>query len=1212
MAAVVRTLGILATSVVAAFPIFAAGVAIVSTELADNGDGDGFADTNETVQLRLVLRNTTSLDLHDVVLRLSTGSPLVACIGRPLIVVGDLAAGATRRTDDAFVFTLGPVDRQALGLGALSNLPVRLDVGLSSDHLIGSTVPAAVTLDLDLDVTGGSGPTAFFEGFESGTFGAFEPHNMDATLHSWNASDGYRCQYHNPDLYLVNTDCFLGASQAQADAFFWQVHTPAAGDGGKAYSGNNSLYMGIFGPTPDSHTTPLAVLEAMRSSSPINLGYHGPVPELILKQQVDFLDSRNVNAPEGEGPDRGIVALQLADANGQPVGDWIKLQPYLNVYDTLGVDNYSNCTFDPIDDGNDEDDYFDPTDPYRRYGPSSTCKPELSFAYIGETFAPFDAAKVGHSDGPGLQGSLGTGTWVESRFSLERFRGRRARLRFLNTSLRVWTFETWAQAFTTINPGPGDDGWWIDDVSVTGALTEPATVSVDTAANGSLPGLGDSDGDGAIDSCDTCPLQGDPSQADTDGDGVGDACDNCPGMSDPDRTDSDLDGLGDPCDACPFGDSADAEGDGVACAADNCRAAPNPGQGDLDGDGLGDACDACPFDARDDQDGDGLCGDVDDCAVLYDPEQSGLSRLSGPLYESGAVEWFAISPDDRTVVYTAHLPIGGPASGLFAVRPGEDAPVTTIDDLSDGRSIGSVTFTPDGTRVVYEVADALYSAPLDGGPPVLLVQAPYDQLDAFAIAPSGTRVVYAQSRELYSVPITGGVSTKLSTQAVNLEAGFVISHDSTRVFYTDSYEPYSVPLAGGTPTDLNGPARVEPILSIRLARDDSRLVYDAIPYGAQVLYSVPAGGGTQVTLGSSNELDYRISPDAATVVYWTGGDLFAVPIGGGTAVPLASQQRILSAEFGPDSAHVVFLGYEGAPYVYELYGVARGGGTPQKLNGPLAAEGAVTDFALSPDGSTVVYRADELADEVYELFSAPVAGGTSVRLNAPLVTGGDVIFPPVFKNDGSELLYHADQEADERVEVYRVTTAGGPVQKVNAPLVGGGDVTAGLGGLSAFFRDESAVVYRADQLADNKHEIFGVEQVPGAGGDGGLCDCDAGDPTVFPGAPERNDGQDNQCPGDAGYGFVDELSATLGFPTPDKTQLCWEVQAGAALYEIVRSGAPDFSTGCSSSATSTTCTVDLSDPAPGSAAYFLARPLTPFPGSWGPGANGAERTIVCP
>jgi hypothetical protein len=39
---------------------------------------------------------------------------------------------------------------------------------------------------------------------------------------------------------------------------------------------------------------------------------------------------------------------------------------------------------------------------------------------------------------------------------------------------------------------------------------------------------------------------------------------------------------------------------------------------------------------------------------------------------------------------------------------------------------------------------------------------------------------------------------------------------------------------------------------------------------------------------------------------------------------------------------------------------------------------------------------------------------------------------------------------------------------------------------------------------------------------GAACDCDDNDPKIYPGAEELCDGKDNQCPGDIGYGVVDE------------------------------------------------------------------------------------------
>ncbi len=396
---------------------------------------------------------------------------------------------------EAFTFHVADVDRAASGLTDLDDFSAEFQLLFSADQFDALATPLLLTLDLDLDAEGGSGSTTFFEGFESGTFGAFTEMNLDAGRNSLAGSDGYRCQYSDPDWvgsnsYGVVAECYLASSPAQADTFFWQVHTPSAIDGGRAFSGQKSLYMGVFGPAADEHTTPLGVLEALGLIAPLNIGFEGPAPELSYKQQVDFMDSRTVNAPPGDAPSRGVVQAQLADPADSPIGNWINLQPYLNVYDQQGVDNYFNCMFDPIDDGNTEDDFFDPTDPDRRLGPSSTCYPEFNWVNQGETFRPFAEQNIGAaSDGPGLEGSLGLGTWVEPRFNLERFRGRRVRLRFLNSDLKAGSFETWEQIFT-FNPAPDDDGWWIDDVRVTNTLVNPATITSDDKNNDALPGCG--------------------------------------------------------------------------------------------------------------------------------------------------------------------------------------------------------------------------------------------------------------------------------------------------------------------------------------------------------------------------------------------------------------------------------------------------------------------------------------------------------------------------------------------------------------------------------------------------------------------------------------------------------------------------------------------------------------------------------------------------
>ena len=62
-----------------------------------------------------------------------------------------------------------------------------------------------------------------------------------------------------------------------------------------------------------------------------------------------------------------------------------------------------------------------------------------------------------------------------------------------NTDLKVGSFESWEELLA-LNPNPGDDGWWIDDVTVSDALAAPATLAIDdtvTLAGGvEMPRLG--------------------------------------------------------------------------------------------------------------------------------------------------------------------------------------------------------------------------------------------------------------------------------------------------------------------------------------------------------------------------------------------------------------------------------------------------------------------------------------------------------------------------------------------------------------------------------------------------------------------------------------------------------------------------------------------------------------------------------------------------
>lgn len=118
-------------------------------------------------------------------------------------------------------------------------------------------------------------------------------------------------------------------------------------------------------------------------------------------------------------------------------------------------------------------------------------------------------------------------------------------------------------------------------------------------------------------------------------------------------------------------------------------------------------------------------------------------------------------------------------------------------------------------------------------------------------------------------------------------------------------------------------------------------------------------------------------------------------------------------------------------------------------------------------------------------------------------------------------------------------------------------------------------------------------------------DCDDTSPLTYPGAPEWNDGEDNQCAG-PGHGVVDEIAAPLLFI--DKGTFVWPEQGGATGYRVVRSETLDF-IGC---VTFFTPDADLDDPAaPPDIHFYLVRSDTPWSGSFGLGGDGLERGLAC-
>jgi hypothetical protein len=126
-------------------------------------------------------------------------------------------------------------------------------------------------------------------------------------------------------------------------------------------------------------------------------------------------------------------------------------------------------------------------------------------------------------------------------------------------------------------------------------------------------------------------------------------------------------------------------------------------------------------------------------------------------------------------------------------------------------------------------------------------------------------------------------------------------------------------------------------------------------------------------------------------------------------------------------------------------------------------------------------------------------------------------------------------------------------------------------------------------------------------------DCANDDADIYTGAPEINDGKDNQCGTDEGAGLVDEIENSIVYTDPvDKDTFCWNAQPGATEYEIARATDPTFATNCVSAVETEACHTDTDEPPLGEVFYYAVRASAPNVGSWGRGDSGQERVFSCP
>jgi hypothetical protein len=250
----------------------------------------------------------------------------------------------------------------------------------------------------------------------------------------------------------------------------------------QARSGDNSLHMGAHFDLTNAATGNTTHFRSLQSfvSAPINLALFPRRGDLELSffHIVNLVDNNRASLADGSCADCADVQFQVDNDPDPAVDDWgfwAKLVPFQNVYDhrphNADWEGYY-CQFTPVDAG--------PDISAPRGIKETICFPGGAWSSCGSDVAT-TPADVGDCTGPGfLDPPDGVGVWVESKFNMKGLLGQRIRIRWIGAS---WQFDVDSRTGSYYEAGwqnsPADDGWWLDDIMITGGLESPLPPVVD-------------------------------------------------------------------------------------------------------------------------------------------------------------------------------------------------------------------------------------------------------------------------------------------------------------------------------------------------------------------------------------------------------------------------------------------------------------------------------------------------------------------------------------------------------------------------------------------------------------------------------------------------------------------------------------------------------------------------------------------------------------
>jgi Tol biopolymer transport system component/DNA-binding SARP family transcriptional activator len=427
---------------------------------------------------------------------------------------------------------------------------------------------------------------------------------------------------------------------------------------------------------------------------------------------------------------------------------------------------------------------------------------------------------------------------------------------------------------------------------------------------------------------------------------------------------------------------------------------------------------------------------------LEAPREIRIGHTSRITAQPGLEVHPALSPDGKLVAYAA----GPPGQMRIYVHQLAGGGTIAVAESLRGDQHWP-RWSPDGTRLSFEMGRSIYVAPALGGTAKLLVAAPPSPLvngegslseegpGYLAWSPDGRRIAYAVGRGIYVRAVDGGVATRIAT--LDQPHSFVWSPDGSRLAFVLGnaafvYAPNAIgniaPSSIWIISSTGGrPERVTDAASLNTSPvwmpDGRSLLFVSNRDGSRDIYRTelgrsgsPAGEPVRLTTGLQPHT-ISISRDGSVLTYASFteyANIWFLPIPDGAPVSAAGaqpltvgHQSIEGMAISPNGRWLAFDSDRGGAQA--IYRMLLSGGEAE----PLSADTG-DDFmpSWSPDGREIAYYGFRQGRR--RLFVMPVNGEPPSRV----VADSDNQRFPDWAPDGKHLVFHSDRTG--RFELYIV------------------------------------------------------------------------------------------------------------------------------------------------------------------------------------------------